>query len=294
MELPEFKDNKIESKEQFRSEILLHFFRHSIKEKDENKDDTEIELTDEGKERSKGFAEELQGPAMVFGSPRVRSKQTAAYHAFGKQPEISGSEPLAELFEKIDKDIVVGSHIGTNKHLDFHEAKDSEYADRANAAYRNKELLKFIVEESDQLAQEFGDETSFSYSRNAAQIAQILQKYLKVSDRWDGIAQGDKYDSNTLERFMGSHQSVAESFLAKVIELKHGEEERDKFVGLLNGGEGFDFNEGFDLSLQTKNNDSKVIEIAYEKKDEQGNVLYSFSESLTPQIIQAFIDEAQS
>ena len=63
--------------------------------------------------------------AVAFGSPRKRAQQTSAYAMAGKSLDtITGSESLEELKEKIDKDLKVGSKIGSDPRLDFYLDKN--------------------------------------------------------------------------------------------------------------------------------------------------------------------------
>jgi len=48
---------------------------------------------------------------------------------------------------------------------------------------------------------------------------------------------------------LGSHLSVTESFLAKIIENTKGVAERDSFVAAL-GNQGFGFVEGYDVKIE--------------------------------------------
>ena len=173
-----------ESWENYTSKIELSFFRHGEKENDKSKSDFDIELTPTGKRQAieKSETKSVE-QSVAFGSPRIRAQETAAFVMSGNQEEITGDESLEELKEKLDKDLAKGSKVGIDKRLDFDIDFDSEFGKAALDYFKRGEYLKFLVEQSDKLAEETGDETSFTYLRGAANIAGIIDKYIKVARR---------------------------------------------------------------------------------------------------------------
>ena len=96
--------------------------------------------------------------------------------------------------------------------------------------------------------------------------------------------------SDTLERFMGTHQTVPESFLAKVIEKTRGVEERDRFIELLDK-KGFDYTEGFDLKILNTTGGPK-IHISYKNEKDKEN-LYIFDQEISEDVIDEIISEGK-
>jgi len=278
-----------ESKEVITSTIDLRFFRHAEKESDKNKGDEEIELTETGRMQAIEKSEDDDlSQSVAFGSPRKRAQQTAGFVMGGQLPEITGDENLEELKEKLDKELKVGSKIGIDKRLDFNLDLSTDFGKRALEAFKNGQYLKFLVEESDTLAQSLQDSTEETYGRQAGRVAEIVKKYIKVARRWDELVQEEsKGYEDTLKRFLGTHQGVTESFLAKIIEQTKGKVERDTFVSAL-GNQGFDFAEGFDVKIETVNDKTRNIRISF-KKEKDGQIIFEYDEIVSREIIDGLI-----
>jgi len=285
-------------RERFRSKIFLAFFRHSIK----GAPPLEL-LTPEGRKLAKEKAKEYHPveisvdeikQAVAFGSPRIRAKETAGFVLGGEKEEITGEENLKELEEKLSKGLKYGSKIGVDKRLDFYLDEETLLGKKEMEAYKRGELLKLIVEESDRLAKESGDEVSLTYSRMAAQVAEIVKKYIRAEKRWDELVQSKGYQP-VLERYLGSHQGILESFLAKVIEKTRGIGERDKFVQVL-GNKGFDFVEGFKVEIINPvggDPEKPEIVISYQKRDKDNNIIFDLSERIDEELIEEIIREGK-
>lgn len=265
------------------SVIEISLFRHGEKEKDDTKSDLDIELTSTGgKKATEKSKTKKMKQAVAYGSPRKRAQQTAGFVMAGALDAITGSESLDELRDKLDKELKVGSKIGREKRLDFDLDFHSNYGQRLIEEFGKGELLKFIVEQSDQLADDSEDNVSFTYSRGAKNIAEILEKYIKIAPRWDKLVSEnpEKY-TKILERFLGTHQCVLEAFLAKLLEVTKGEKERDEFIEAL--GDGFDFLEGFKIAIITKDKNPEIW-LQY-KKEKDGKVIFEIDEQLTPELL---------
>lgn len=286
-----FESKKIEQKEKpYTSKVSMRFYRHAEKELRQDKEDIEVELTEAGKKQAVAKAKEAkEKQILAFSSPRKRAKETAGFIMSGKSEKITGKESLAELEEKVSKQLKVGKKIGTEKRLDFDVADwRSNYGDAVWEAMQNEELLKFLVERSDKLAEKFNDKESITYSRAASAITEIILRYLKIAPRWDALSRDpDKKFTDTLERVFGSHQGVLESFLAKLIEQTRGKEERDKFVQVLDNN-GFDFTEGFKVEILNREKQEPVIHVSY-KKEKNGKQEFEFDEDISLKTLENII-----
>lgn len=143
-----------------------------------------------------------------------------------------------------------------------------------------RDYLKFLVEESDELAEKLEDENASTYSKMASNIASIVDKYLNIAPKWGELVRSKDEFSETLERFFCTHQGISESFLAKVIEKTKGIKERDRFVQVLDNY-GFDFTEGFNVEILSKDSKDSVIHISY-KKEKEGKLIFEFDEDDVP------------
>lgn len=281
----------LEQKPEFSSKIALRFFRHDEKEGDPLKNDHDIELSDTGREHAKTQARETNlSQSVAFGSPRLRTQETAGFVMAGDRDEITGKESFAELKAKIDSELGHGSKIKVDQRLNFALEADTGYVRKAEEAYKNGELVKFLVEESDELAKNVGDNESSTYSRMASSVASIIKKYFGIAPRWDDLANDEsKQYEKTLERFFGTHQSIQESFLAKVIELTKGIEERDRFVRAI-GNKGFNYTEGFEVDITKKNTSAEpTIHLTYKKEGSTPTENFVFDEEVSGSVLDQIV-----
>lgn len=281
----------IENLEAPKAKIELHFFRHDEKESDKLKSDIEIRLTEDGKNHAISLSDRDTNlsQSVAFGSPRKRTQETASLRMAGFHDEITGSETLEELKEKLNNDLKYGSKLNVDQKLDFNLPESGEYLEEGLATFKEGKLLKWLVDKSDKRFEELNvEEGYFSYSNQAKQIAQIIEKYLNILPRWKQLVEDkDKKYEPEMERFMGTHQTVGECFLAKVIELTKGIEERDIFVEVLDGG-GFDFSEGFEVDIVESDNGPQV-HVKYRKVSEDSNHSFEFDENIPLEVLETII-----
>ncbi len=279
---------------EIKSVIELRFFRHSIKETDPSKSDKDIELTSEGKKYAVQQSENDTNirQSVAFGSLRKRTQETAMFVMSGQESEISGNEKFDELKDKLNQYLKVGSKIGVDENLDFKEDQNSEYYKELISNISKGSYLKYLVEQSDKRAEELGDDHSATYTRQAQQIARIIQKYGNIVPRWTELVteNPDKY-TKLLERFMGTHQGVAESFLAKLMEAYSSDTElRDKFVASLDN-KGFDFAEGFKIYLADTSKPYPRIMVEYKHTDpNDSSKNFEFSKEVNYGMIKEILD----
>ncbi len=263
----EIPQNKTESHELKPVKIELHFFRHSIKESNDVTlpDDESVKLSQAGKNLAieKSFDDVNFSQAVAFGSPRVRTQESALYMMTGNEDDITGTETLEELKQKINRDLRVGSKIGIDERLNFSDSNNTPVGKALNESYARGEYVKFMVEQSDNLARETGDESGANYSAKAAQIAKIIQKYIGIAPNWQKLVSDEsKGYTDTLERYMGTHASISEAFLAKVIEITEGVEARNSFIEKYPNG--FDYLQGFEADIVRDSNGEVSIEIRFD------------------------------
>lgn len=279
-----------EQEKEYTSRVILHIFRHGEKgPKPEGGTDYDVRLSKEGRQKSR----ERYRPgtnleqSIAYGSPRDRAQETAGLAMSG-----SSAESLEELQEELDADLKYGSKIGRDPRLNANFEPKSPYTDEFESAYKKGQVVKFLVEDSDKVAQEVNDKESFTYHRGAKQFAGILQKFIRVANQWDFLQEssrwdeklvqnpGKRYEDPTLERFLGSHSPIVESFLAAAIEVTRGKEERDRFVEkATSGGKGFNLLEGFGVEIQSQTGAEPTIHIHY-IKEKDGEAIYEFDENL--------------
>ncbi len=283
---------KKETNEDFTSEISLSFFRHGEKEQwDEEKGDIKLELTEGGRKQAmiKG-AISKSGEVVALGSKRKRALDTAGIIAAGKRSEITGGETKEELDEKLKKNIKSGELVVENR-LDFEIDFDNEYGEHLLEAINGEDFFKFVVEKSDELAEKYNDKDSFTYSRGAAGIAELIKRYLSIASQWNELVVQDKDEEypKDWEVILGTHQAVTESFLSKFIEKTKGLEDRNKFIEALDN-QGFDFVEGFEVRIINKK-DGELSAIVKYRKVENGKRIFDLKEEVSPEILEEIINE---
>lgn len=257
-------------------QVVLHFMRHSIKEKAPEKSDTDILLSPAGRELA---AKKFENPtdmrfAHVVGSPRVRTHETGAVAAT-QNPETNPA------------DLGIGK-VRVDEALDFKVDERDEYGRRLYEAFAAGEYLSFLLNESDALAKEKGDTESSTYSRMAADVANIIYRNFKAASRGASILEQSEHpenEPNDFQRILATHGGIQESFLLKAVEKLKGVAERDKLFALI-GGNAFDVTEGFDVTL-TKEGGEEKIRITYTKGD------YTFDEIVPVSVIEEIIAEGE-
>jgi hypothetical protein len=285
------------------SRIELNFFRHGAKEKSiDGQPDEEVNLTPAGREQAVAEAEDEDiSQSVASGSPRKRAQHTAGLVMAGKHETITGDESLEEFTQKVDAELEKlnrghglegkhGSKMRVDKRLDFVITDSTELGKQLIDSFYRKEYLKFLVEQSDVLAESLHDTESETYSRQAGRIAEMVKVYLNGATRWDQLVRDEsKNYQDTLKRFFSSHQGVVESFLAKVVDLTKGREERDKLVTALDN-QGFGFVEGIRVSIETTSEGKQNIRVAF-KKEKDGQVLFDYDEVVPEEVIEKLILE---
>jgi broad specificity phosphatase PhoE len=281
-----------ESKEQWTSKIVLSFFRHGEAEEAKEKRDVDIRLTQRGREQAIEKSEEGTdiSKSVAIGSPRERAQETAGFVMAGRKEGITDKETLKKLVGKLGFE----SKMRIDEKLDFPIPKNEEFRKRTSESFEKGEWLKFLVEESDKLAEKYNEKEGLSYSLAASNVAEIIKKHFKIFSRWSESVKKKEKHFDTFKRFLGTHQGVGECFLAKIIELK-GEEKkrgegikrRDEFVKALDN-QGFDYVEGFDVEILKKEDKEPIIKIDYTKK-ENNKVIFEIHEEIDKEFLDKLI-----
>ncbi|MCX6784552.1 MAG: hypothetical protein NTV81_01285 [Candidatus Komeilibacteria bacterium] len=273
-----------EPEKEYQSRIELDFFRHSIKENIFS-DDSVNPLSPAGRHFIKKQAEPGKiRQSLAFGSPRERAPHSALLKMAGAEAEITGDESFEELKAKLNATLKIGTKIVIDPELDLSMDYSGPFGAAVAEHWYGDGYLSFITNESDQLAKELGDTTSvYTYSRLSARVAKFIQKHLKVAPVWDRLVKQEKYPSNVLSRFFGSHGGMLEAFLLKIIETLKGKEQRDILIKLLDD-ENFAPTEGFKIFIDTGPDGGQKIHVFYHK-EKDGQVLFHFDEEVSVDLI---------
>lgn len=289
-------------------QINLHIMRHDIREstgeatqeeREQGIDpDNRTPLTLEGMRSvaARGRDNIDLARARVIGSARERSRHTAAFHMVGGRKEVGGIESLDEL-EKVVQGLGENkAHFRVDERLNFHDDKSASLGKYLDEAYFAKTYLKTIIEESDAFARNQQAEYQSTYTGKAAQMADLVNMYLKAAPRLVNLVPGiqksqiEKHGEDlrqsqaAFERFMGTHQGMAESFLLKVVEITQGVEARNELLSEI-GDAGFGYSEGIDINLMQKGPDTKA-ELVYINPRTQKETRLELSQDILEKIMQ--------
>lgn len=259
--------------------IRLEFFRHDEKDKPTTAGprvgDEFVRLTPKGREHSTEVGK-TKDPnpevGLAYGSSRQRSTEAALRQLLADEAEIGPDDSLEDIQKKISEQLKVGRKNIVSENLNFNWDGSQEFHDVAYDHYlKTKDALIFILEESDALVKKIGDEKSTSYSRAAARIAELVEKYIEILPQWEKIAANDpeqyaQYD-NEMQRFMGSHQEALEPFLLKIMEMKEGRAVTEAFIRALPDKNGFGFGEGYSSRIFRDNGGIPLVQISFKGQE---------------------------
>lgn len=241
--------------------IRLEFFRHDEKSvpttSGERPNDRTVRLTDAGRRNATAVGKRKQPRAEVavaYGSERERSSETALRQMLANEDVVTPEMSLEAMRTVIDQQLKVGRKDAVSKNLDFTFEGNQTYRDTYMERYlKSKDALVFAWKESDQLARRLKDETSSTYSRFAGNVAELVDKYVRILPRWQEIAaeHPEKYAASNfeLQRFFGSHQGVIEPLVMKVIEKTQGAPAVEAFINTLPDKNGFGSSQGFSVDI---------------------------------------------
>lgn len=293
-----FEGNKEPSKEReiITPSIRLEFFRHDERGPmtEGQTDDRPVMLSQKGREHAAGIGKTKDPQPEVgiaYGSPRVRSRETALRSLLTNEEDIIPADSYEDIEKKIGQYFkarkLTARKDYTDERLNFNFDGTETFGNIFSDHYRNsKDALRFMFEESDDLVRKLGDKESTCYSRLAGNVAELVQKYLRILPVWQRITEKEpeKYIEykNELQRFLGSHQTITESFLLKIIEKIEGREVARNFIESLPNKNGFDYSEGFTvILLPSKEGKEPMIEVRYKDKHWE----------ITPELIEAIIED---
>lgn len=276
--------------EQYSSRVLLHLERHGDKAGELLSEKGKAELFEKGKTR-----ERIEPTAVAMGGKLDRAKHSAALDMAGAidSEEFTGDESLEELTAKLNKDRKHGSRVGTIPELGF-SFDTPGLKDAAVGAVKQGRYLEFVVNESDAKAKELGD-TGATYSHSSADIATVIDRYVKVAGNFDKLAQDPEKQAEygkVLERFLGSHSGVVDAFLVKVVEKLQGTAARDGLVQKMRAG--FNTGEGYDITIDTiPGEDEPRIHLKFSREHEDPEQAITVDETIPLEVIHEIIQERE-
>lgn len=237
MEFEPGAESRVEVRKPENSLVRLKFMRHGDKEST----GVNPNLTEKGRDQASTAGSEY-GPrpevAVGHGSPRHRTHETVQRFIGVARPDVvtdsmSAEEVEAAIESEMRKEGRIGRKTIADDRLNFES--DGVYKVAIARALKEKRSLEFIVEDGDQIVLSTGDKKSTSLLRQAGNIAELIRNY------GGGIAKGwrkacenhpDEYAKfqYELERYLGTHAGVVESFLVKLLREKQGQAAMDEFV----------------------------------------------------------------
>lgn len=265
-------EKTLETQEQPTSKIVLEFFRHGEKEKQqEGQPEYDIRLTPKGREQAKEKGKKIKPQpevSLAIGSPRKRTQETAERIMLAEKEEITPGMSLEEIEKVINSEQKYGKKIITDPRLNF--SLEGPVGKKIHENFKAGRLLPYLVYKSDKDAADLEDNQGSNWSKLAGNIAEIIQKYTKIAPNFDRLVNQKPEEyvqyKNQMERYLGTHQGITESFLAKVLEKTKGAEFKDEFVKSVGGG--FKETEGVRIEI-ISSPDGQKIEVKYKMGDKE-------------------------
>ncbi len=234
-------EKKAENFEVLQTEVNLNIMRHSKKENDPSRPNSELLLTPEGRElaHEKGAGLNPDINVSVAGaSPMDRTAETAMLVMGANEDQLGVNDSLEEMEKKIAEELKVGKKLYRDERLGFN--LDGPIYDEGMAAFNAGRYAEWLLNESDALAIKKGDPVSTTYLRQAGNIAELVKRYEIVGDNFHRLALNKEKDgaefTDHLERYLVTHQTVAECFVSEVIKEKLGAPAREEFISSLKNG----------------------------------------------------------
>ncbi|PJA47726.1 hypothetical protein CO172_00510 [Candidatus Uhrbacteria bacterium CG_4_9_14_3_um_filter_36_7] len=166
--------------------------------------------------------------------------------------------------------------------LSFYWDKDSVLGRELYEHDASKDALIYLWKSSDRRVRELLDQKTTSYSRAAGNIAELVQKYVRIFPHWEKIVKKDpeKYKKfkNEFQRFFGSHQTFIECFLLKVIEKVEGSLAVEDFINRFPDKNGFGFSEGF--TVQIKDTEGEKPDLCIHFHEQEWNIPISILDEI--------------
>jgi hypothetical protein len=275
-----------------RPSIRLEFFRHDEKAKQtsggDRTGDEFIRLTQKGREHAAEVGK-TKNPhaevAVAFGSQRERAVETSMRQMLADEDTITPEMSLEDMRAEVAENLKVGKKDQAISELNFDWDTNRDFAAVAYPhVTETKDALIFLRDESDALILRNKDKTSDSYSRSAGNFAELVDKYCKILPRWKQIVaeHPEQYQqvNNEMQRFFGTHLTVSEPFLMKVIEKTEGSAEVENFLASLKTKNGFESSEGYTVTIEDQPGQPSIT---VKFKDKQW--------SITPEILGQIIQE---
>jgi hypothetical protein len=227
-------EKQAETEKPLETEVRLEIFRHSKKENAPDKPNMEVRLTPEGRElaheKGKDFNPDIN-VSVAGASPFDRTAETAMLIMGVNEEKIKVDDSLAEMDKKISEEIKFGKKIFRDERLGLDLVNNKE---EGMAAIKAGNYMEWLANRSDEKAILMGDVESTTYLRQAGNVAYFVDRYSKIGNNFNKLAAEKNKDGvefpNHLERYIGTHQNVAEAFVSEVIRLQDSPEAQQKFV----------------------------------------------------------------
>lgn len=263
----EFSHQESESRVHLR--VVLEFMRHGKKEKTaDGQTDEDVRLIPSARtaarEKGLGLAPQLEVSAVVA-SPRKRAQESATHVMLSGQPDTTGMS-MEEIEAEIAKQLKYGKKIIPDSRLDFFTDKGG----LLDKAYAEGWVTKFMVENSDQVAIADDDPQMTSITRVAGNVADLILRYVEMGGNFNRLVGRNpkKYEplKSQMERYLGTHATINESFLLRLVEKLQGVDRRNEVMAKI--GPMFKELQGFRVEIENTGPAQQEIHIKVKLGDE--------------------------
>ncbi len=226
--------------------MRFSFRRHGAKESE----GADPALTPPGRLQAENEGKRMQPTpdvAVGRGSPRHRTEETVQRIIGAARPErITPMMTAQEVEKEINREFKEAQDKGlpirktlSDDRLNFRF--EGEMNQEVLKAVKEGHLLEYLVNESDQIVLDRKDRQSTSLSVQAGSIADLLKNYSAgVLKGWRQVSLNKPDDyrqfNYQLERYLGTHAGIAESFVFKLLKNQQGETAAREFLKAYPGG----------------------------------------------------------
>ncbi len=269
--------------------VTLNIFRHAEKDGPNDvtqEEDQTMRLTEKGRQQAHDKGKQLETVGGVAsGSPRIRTGETALHVSHARTEGVTGEETLEELVEK------TGHKVWVNSNLDMPFDKNHPDFEELNNHYKEGRMLRHYVEMDQELVAQGGDRGSSIYGMQVYNITSLINRFARITQKMASIEEraetlGESSENQRVHN-MGTHGSVAESFLVEVVKRLSGEEEKERLLEVIPNGVAL--TEGMQITFQKKEGQDLHINLHFDITRDQKT--YTYDNTIPPSVIQDILND---
>ena len=216
----------------------------------------------------------------------MRTRQTAAAIRAAGQPNITGQErSLKELETALGETDDLSARVWINKGLAMPFTKGETHGvDRILEAYNRNEYMRESLKLHQEGVEASKPRGSSIHAKQVYGIAKIITRYARITPK---LVENPTVP-HAIERFLGTHGGVQESFWIELVRKLRGETEVERLIAMIPNGVGY--NEGMDVDIVARSRDEEPrLRILFTVG--KGESQYKFDEVVPVAVIDKVLEE---